>query len=414
MNLITLPNGVRIVSDRMESVRSASLGIWVGAGSRCEKRGEGGSAHYIEHMLFKGTSRSSAAELAERMDALGGQCNAFTSRENTCYYARVLDSHLPRAVDILTEMLFDSRFDPADMDNERGVIGEEIDMYADTPEDVVIERLLSRCFSGALGRPVLGTHKSLAGIERAALTGFMHRCYRPDRLVISLAGSFTDADILRLTETFSAMEPQRGRVWERSCYRPCLTAQRKATEQNHFCLAWEGLANGDDDRFTWQLLSQILGEGLSSRLFQTVREKNGLCYSIGSFTASYDETGLFGISTAVSRETEQRALSLVSGELTRLLQDGVTDVELERTRELIKTNIFLAQESTVSRMNRLGSAILQLGCCRTPEEIAERYDAITREDVLRLARQIITADTFSLSAVGRVENAESYRELIKL
>ncbi len=411
--LITLPNGVRIVTEHMDAVRSAAMGIWVAAGSRCEKRGEGGSAHFIEHMLFKGTTKHTANALAQEMDAFGGQCNAFTSRNSTCFYARSPDTHLQKSADILSEMFFDSLFDEADVRQERGVILEEIGMYRDSPEDMVTEQLITRCFPGSLGRPVLGTAKSLALLTGESLKAFQQREYRSDRVVVSLAGSFTDAHIASIAERFSALEKKKKTRWKKAEYTSCFVLKKKATEQNQFCLSWEGLSSADERRYAWQLLSTIFGEGLSSRLFQTVREKYGLCYNIGSFTASFDETGLFGISTGVNRDTEKRAISLIMDEVHKLTEAGVTQQELDRARELIKANLLMAQESTSSRMNRNGGGIMQLGSVRSVDEVAERYDAVTRENILSLARELMVPEKLSLSAVGRIAAEEEYRAILK-
>lgn len=412
--LLTLPNGVRIVSEPMEAVRSASVGIWVAAGSRCEKRSENGSAHFIEHMLFKGTTAHTAKALAQEMDAFGGQCNAFTSRNSTCFYARSPDTHLQRSIDILAEMFFDSLFDEADVQQERGVILEEIGMYRDSPEDMVSEQLIAGCFPGSLGRAVLGTPKTLQKLTGASLKSFKEREYRPDRVVISLAGSFTDAHIRSLAERFSALEVQKKTRWKKAEYKKATILKRKATEQNQLCLSWEGLSVEDERRYAWQLLSTVFGEGLSSRLFQTVREKYGLCYSIGSFTASFEETGLFGISTAVSRDTEKKALALIIDEVRKLLDAGITPQELDRARELIKANLLMSQESTANRMNRNGSGIMQLGSVRSVDEVTARYDAVTREDVRTLAQSLMLPEKLSFSAVGRIGAEEDYCSILEV
>ncbi|MFR3288904.1 MAG: M16 family metallopeptidase [Lachnospiraceae bacterium] len=281
---IVLPNGARIVCEHMDGVRSASLGIWVGAGSRYERYSEAGSAHFIEHMLFKGTSRWSAAELAERMDAVGGQMNAYTTRDNTCFYARVLDTHLPLATDTLCAMFFDSRFDERDVENEKGIIQEEIDMYEDTPEDVAAERLIAGCFPGALGRPVLGRSSSLARQTGESLRAFMARHYAAPRVVAALSGSFTDEDLRELARRFSAMPAAKPKKPERSAYRPLPPRPGgKATGAEPARPRLPGLETASSERFALQLLSGILGGNASSRLFQSVRESTGFCYSIYSF-----------------------------------------------------------------------------------------------------------------------------------
>ena len=412
VQIMTLPNGVRIACEHMSAVRSAAVGIWVGVGSRYEKRGEEGSAHFIEHMLFKGTRGSTAAQLAGRMDSIGGQINAFTTRDSTCFYARVLDSNLNEASDILTEMFFDSLFTEEDAANERGVVLEEIDMYRDTPEDQVVEQLFEKVFPGSLGRPVLGRPHSLSKMTGASLRAFKDREYSPGRIVVSVCGSFTEENIQYLAERFSAMPVSRPAGYRKTSYTPYRMARRKATEQNQFCITWPGLPEGSEERFTWQVLSMVLGGGMSSRLFQTVREQNGLCYSIGSFTAAYQETGLFGVSAAVGRESEDKALRLIRAEVERFARDGITDEELRRARELMKSSVVLAMESTSSRMNRLGSSILQFGYCLSADEVIERYNAVTAEDVLSLARRILVPEGMGFSALGRINDLEHYMDIL--
>lgn len=407
---ITLPNGARIVFERMEGVRSVSLGIWVGAGSRFERAEEGGSAHFIEHMLFKGTETRTAAQLAEEADALGGQLNAYTTRDNTCFYTRVLDTHLPRAAEVLADMFFRSRFNEADVENEKGVIGEEIDMYEDTPEDVAAENLLAGCFPGALGRPVLGTEETLAGLSGRSLRAFMERTYTAPRIAVALAGSFTDADVDAVARIFAQMPPAERGEPERSAYAPCLTLREKAVEQNQLVLGFPGLETASEERFAMQLFSNILGGSSSSRLFQTVREKHGLCYSIYSFTAGYQDTGLFAVALAANRQSERRALGLTIDELRRIRDDGVTAAELERAREQVTASILMSLESSASRMNRLGYGELFLPRgALTPDELIERYEAVTLADVRSLAQRTLDFRRASLSAVGRVADGEEYR-----
>ncbi len=407
---ITLPNGARVVFERMEGVRSVSLGIWVGSGSRFERAEEGGSAHFIEHMLFKGTATRTAAQLAEEADALGGQLNAYTTRDNTCFYTRVLDTHLPRAAEVLADMFFRSRFDEADVENEKGVIGEEIDMYEDTPEDVAAENLLAGCFPGALGRPVLGTEETLAGLSGRSLRAFMERTYTAPRIAVALAGSFTDADVDAVARIFAQMPPAERSEPERSAYAPCLTLREKAVEQNQLVLGFPGLETASEERFAMQLFSNILGGSSSSRLFQTVREKHGLCYSIYSFTAGYQDTGLFAVALAANRQSERRALGLTIDELRRIRDEGVTAAELGRAREQVTASILMSLESSASRMNRLGYGELFLPRgALTPDELIERYEAVTLADVRSLAQRTLDFRRASLSAVGRVADGEEYR-----
>jgi len=410
--MITLPNGVRIAFEKMDNVRSAAVGIWVGVGSRHEKASENGATHFIEHMLFKGTDKYSAQELAAAMDGIGGQINAYTTRESTCYYARVPDYHLDKAIEILSDMFFNPRFDQADVDSERGVILEEIDMYEDSPEDMVVEKMLAKCFTGSLGRPILGKPSTLSAMTGEDLRKFKERRYIAPRVVVALCGRFEDSHIKMIQENFSALEKRKDAGLRGSVYIPCFTVKRKSIEQNHLCLGFPGVSIGSEERFAMNLMSTMLGGGMSSRLFQTIREKHGLCYSIYSFTSSFADTGLFGVTTAVGRETEQKALSLIMEELKRFREEGVTQIELDRAREQAKSNILMSLESTSSRMNRLGSGVLHLGESLDPDELIRRFDAVTREDILRLARKVLDFDEMSFSAVGRVGDADAYRQVL--
>lgn len=408
----TLPNGVRIITERVESVRSASIGIWVGVGSRCEKPSEAGCAHYIEHMLFKGTSKYTASQLAEVMDAAGGQINAYTTRDNTCFYARVLDSELPLAINVLSDMFFDSLFAESDVKSECGIILEEIDMYRDTPEDVAVESLTAACFPGALGRPVLGRASVLKKQTGESLRAFKESRYTADRVVIALAGSFTQSDADLIAERFSGLGRGKNARARAAAYTPSFTVKKKAVEQNQLVLGFPGLPTGSEKRFALQLLNGIIGANASSRLFQTVREKYGLCYSVYSFTSGFADTGLFAVSVATNRDTEERALTLIMDELRAVRRDGVTDAELERSRRQIEASILMALESTGSRMNRLGYGELFLGRPLPPDEIIDRYAAVTRGDVLSLARELLDPAALSLSAVGRVRSETEYREML--
>ena len=411
---IPLPNGVRILTERVPYVRSAALGIWVGTGSRHERSGANGAAHFIEHMLFKGTQHRTAEKLAGEMDAVGGQINAFTTKECTCFYARVLDTHLAQAADILCDMFFSSRFDEADVATERGVILEEIGMYEDNPEDLCAERLAAAVFQGTpLARPILGRKATLEKMSGAWLRDYKAAHYGPERIVVALAGSFAQADVDSLRARFSAMEARPLPPSPPGRYTPAVTVKRKAIEQNHLTLAFPGLPFADERRFTLQLLSSILGGGMSSRLFQQVREQRGLCYSIYSYGTCHDDTGYFGVYTALGRETEGAALETVFSVIRDFAEHGVTEEELSRAREQFKANVLMGLESTQSRMSSLGRGALLVGRVLDEDEVIARYDAVTREDVRRLAQELFQFQNASLSAVGRVGSADAYRALLQ-
>ena len=410
---ITLDNGARLVFEHIPHVRSVSFGLWLGVGSRFEPPALNGASHFIEHLLFKGTARRTMAQIAEETDQLGGQINAFTTKESTCFYGRVLDLNLRRIVDLLADMLLHSRFLDSDIESERGIIGEEIDMYEDSPEDLVSDLLLETIFApSALSQPILGTKESLAGLTRDALLGYKAAHYTPNRLVIAMSGNFSAADLNYIRALFDHMLPGAPVSPEAAAYTPALTLREKPIEQNHLCLLLPGLAMDSPDRYAGQLLSSILGGGMSSRLFQSVRERHGLCYSIYSFGVSHRELGVFGVYTALGAETEGKALTLIMDILRGLREDGVTAEELARAREQVKSNVLMSLESTSARMNSLGKNELYRGYIPSPEEIIARYDAVTLEDMRAIARRLIDLEKLSFSAVGQVADEGRYRELL--
>lgn len=410
----TLENGLRIVTCPMEGYRSAALGIWVGAGSRQESAKDSGATHFIEHMVFKGTQRRTAEDLAQEMDAIGGQVNAFTTKECTCFHARCLDSHLPQVTDLLTDMFFHSKFDEKDVEVERGVILEEIGMYQDNPEDLTAELLYDRVYpKQALARPILGTKKSLTGMTGTFLKDYMAAHYLPGDIVLSLAGSFTQADVDRLVADFGGLTGEKNPPPEGVDYVPAIAVKKKTTEQNHLTLAFPSIPYGSEERYVLQLLSTALGAGMSSRLFQKVREELGLCYSVYSYGSAHADTGLFCIYTALGKDTEEQALRTILEVVRRVVDEGMTQKELDRAREQSKANVLMGLESSQSWMSHMGRSLLLTGSITTPDEMLERYDAVTGEQVKDLARRIFDFSRMSLSAVGRVKTAEEYQALFR-
>lgn len=409
----TLPNGVRLVTEHIDTVRSAALGIWVGGGSREEGDAESGAAHFIEHMLFKGTAHRSAQDIARETDAIGGQMNAFTTKECTCFYGRVLDDHLPQALDILFDMVYHSSFTQEAVETERGVILEEIDMYEDTPDDLCAEKLAAQVFQGnPLARPILGAKETLAQMTGDSLRDYHRRHYQGHNTVVALAGSFSPEILDDLRQRFAVLPAGTPRPLTPAVYTPGFVATAKPIEQNHLTLAFPGLDYNSPRRFALQLLSSILGGGVSSRLFQQVREQQGLCYSVYSYGAGHADTGLFCIYTALNRETETKALATIRQVVDQLRQEGPTDEELSRAREQSKANVMMGLESTQSRMSHAGRSLLFSGEILTPEQIIAAYDGVTRADVIALAQDIFRWDQVSLSAVGQVRTAQEYRELV--
>ena len=406
---ITLPNGARILTEEIPGARSASLGFFAGVGSRHEKAADNGCAHFVEHMLFKGTQRRTAADLAKDMDAIGGQFNAYTTKEHTCFHGRTLDTHLDRSLDILSDMLFHSKFAQEDIETERGVILEEISMYEDVPDDLVSECLSAAVYKGTpLARPVLGTQSTLANVTGESLSAWQKEHYRPGALVAALAGSFTQAQVDRLVDCLSELEPGPANTFKPAAYRPAVTARKKAIEQNHLILSYEGLTYLDERRPQLLLLNSLLGGGCSSRLFQEVREKRGLCYTVYSYASDNEDTGLLGIYTGTSKEQEDEALNTIRNVIEDFAEHGPTEEELARVKEQAKSSLLMGTESVQSRMSRLGTGTLLFGRVRETEELLELYDNVTREQLRDLAQDIFRPETASLSAVGRVKTVAEY------
>ena len=406
---ITLPNGARLLLQEVPGAQSAALGFFVGVGSRHEAPRENGAAHFIEHMLFKGTARRSAGQLARDMDAIGGQFNAYTTKEHTCFYGRTLDRHLDEGLDILADMLFHSRFDQGDVELERGVILEEIGMYEDTPEDLVSERLAAAVYQGTpLARPILGRESTLEGMTGEWLARWQRKHYHAGNLVAALAGKFSLAQADSLRDLLAALPSGLPAQSPPVTYRPAVTAKKKAIEQNHLILAFPAPSYLDERRPQVLLLNALLGGGCSSRLFQQLREERGLCYSVYSYVADHADTGLLGIYAAVSRDQEWAALEGARRVALELADHGPSQEEVDRVREQAKANLLMGSESVQARMSHLGSSALLYGRVRETEELLDLYDAVTREQLRDLAGALFRMEAASLSAVGRVGSSADY------
>lgn len=411
---ITLPNGAKILTEYMPGIRTAALGFFMGVGSRHERFCENGAAHLIEHMAFKGTTHRSASQLAQETDTIGGQLNAFTTKEYTNFHVRCLDSHLDRAIDLLCDMVFYSRFDQADLEVERKVVLEEIGQYEDLPDDLVSERLAAAVFQGSpLARPILGRSATLNRMTGEWLRQFHAAHYLPRNLVVSLCGSFTPAAVEMLKERIGQLEGGMPGNVKSASYCTAVTARRKAIEQNHLALAFPALSYLDSRRYQLLLLNSILGGGVSSRLFQEMRERRGLCYSAYSYVDDHSDTGLLGIYTAVNSELEREALQTVCRVVRDLVAHGPNPDELERAREQAKANVLMGLESPQARMSHMGTSALLYGEVLERDDILAAYDAITGDQVHRLAQETFDFRQIALSAVGRGGDAEEYEELLR-
>lgn len=396
----------------MPHIRSVSIGFWVGVGSRHETDAQAGISHFIEHLLFKGTERRTAREIAEAIDAVGGTLNAFTGKESTCFYARTLDEHFPLAVDLLTDMLRHPRFDAGDMDRERGVIIEEILMYEDTPDELVHDIFSQTLWPDhPLGRAIQGTVDSVKDISRDDVLAYYGAHYRPENIVVAVAGNVSHERVVE--EIARRFDEPAGAAPALALPvpRPAATQAYRAKdiEQVHICVGSEGLPLGHDRIYSLHLMSNILGGGSSSRLFQEIREERGLAYSVYAFHSAYRDAGLAAIYLAANPASAAGALDLVRAELDRIREHGVSAEELRRNKEQLKGNLLLGMESTSNRMSHLGKGELLRGHIQTPAEIIRRIEAVTPEDVRNLAREIWVGDRLSLAAVGPA----AFREVIE-
>ncbi|TCI31896.1 insulinase family protein [Exiguobacterium sp. SL-10] len=391
MEWITLDNGVRIVIEPMADVRSTSTGVFIKAGTRTEDVTEIGISHLIEHMLFKGTKTRTAKEIASFFDELGGSVNAFTSKDHTCYYVKTLDEHAVIAFDALADMLFDSLFDEAELEKEKRVVLEEIKMYEDTPEDLVHELLAKAVYKDdILAEPILGTEASVLGLSRDQLLRYVASTYTGNRVVVSIAGHVTDELIEVVTRRFADLPSGES---PKESTTPILYSdvvkKQKETEQAHLCWNFEAIAAKDDRLPHLALLNNAIGATMSSRLFQSIREEEGLAYSIYSYYTTFDDHGTFTIYIGTSPETLAQVETIMTRELETLMADGLSDEEVEKGKRQLKGSIVLGNESTSARMNRNGRNLVLLDEVEDLNEVLDKVDRIETRDVNALINEVL-------------------------
>jgi predicted Zn-dependent peptidase len=403
----TLPNGIRVASEHLPGVRSASIGLWVGVGSRDEVAPLEGATHFLEHLLFKGTQRRSALEIAQVLEAVGGDMNAFTSKEYTAYYARCLDRDLPLAVDVLGDMLTDSTILPEEVENERDVVLEEIGMHLDDPADLVHTEF-GRAFYGdhALGREVLGSAESMTAMTRDQVAGWWRERYTTDVISVAVAGNVDhDALVADVVTALGDYEP--GSVADREEAAPPTVPDRpllvrsRPTEQVHVVIGGAGLPRGHDLRWAQALLNQVLGGGMASRLFQEVREKRGLAYSVYSYPVSYDGSGTFAVYAGTTPSKAVDVIEVIRAEIAAVLAEGVTAEEMRQAKGYLTGSTLLALEDTSSRMTRLGRALTTNTPLLGLDEIMAAIEGVTVADVAQVADLLLGGDT-TIAAVGPI------------
>ncbi len=400
---IVLSNGVRVLLEEIPHVRSASVGFWVDAGTKDESASNNGISHFIEHMMFKGTSKRSALAIAQSLEDTGGSLNAFTDKENTCYYARVLDDQVPLAIDVLSDMLMNSTMDPAELKREQQVVIEEIKMYEDQPDELV-QDMFSEAFWGdhPLGRPIVGTRQTVRAMRQADIFSYLDRNYSPDRIIVAIAGNIRKDEVLaQLEATIGQLKrPGESRLLSAPENLSNIKIKYKDIEQVHLCMGTPGIVATHADRYTLALIDSILGGGMSSRLFQEVREKRGLAYSISSYEIMYANAGVFGVYAGCSPKHADQVVDLVIQELSKVKAEGFTEDELKRSKDQLRGGMLLSMETPRHRMSRMARNELYFGRLISPDEVIAEMDAVTLEDIKRVANALFDIERLTMTVVG--------------
>jgi predicted Zn-dependent peptidase len=401
------PNGLRVITEAIPHVRSISLGLWLNVGSRDETESSLGVSHFIEHMVFKGTKTRDASQIASYLESVGGMVNAFTSREETCFYAKFLDEHLPLAVELLFDLIGNSLFDPAEIEKEKRVVLEEIKDIEDSPSDLVHDKFARAIFgSHPLGWPIQGTRSSVRAFSRPMILNHMRKYYRPNRMLVAASGNIDHPRLVDLVNgnyhLIGTKPGADGR--QKPIYKPVRKTYRGKSSQTHVCLGVPAREFCDPNRGALMLLNSLLGAGMSSRLFQKVREDLGLAYNIFSYLDYFQDTGIFGIYLAADKRNVRRAIAAVMGVLKRISEECLSADALGRIKEQLKGNLMLGLENTSNRMNRLAKHELLAGRYFSLDETVASIDAVRADEIIDIAREIFVRDNFTAVTLGPVES----------
>jgi len=415
----TLSNGIRVVTERVPHVQSISIGCWFKTGSRDEnKEEEHGIAHFIEHMLFKGTAKRNALEIARAIDSVGGMLNAATSRELTNFYAKVLDKDFDLAIDLLSDILLNSLLPPEEIERERGVISQEIKMVEDTPDEYIQDLFSQHYFLGSsLGHPILGDYQAIGHITQTHLQKFFQTYYlSPSRIIVSAAGKLNhDLVVERIDSTLGRIKPkEEQRILDTPLPSSGVHVVRRDLEQVHLCMGTKGISQTHPLRFASYLLNLLLGGSMSSRLFQEIREKRGLAYAVFSYLSSYSDTGLFTVYAGTTRNKVKKVIALIVRELRKFKEKPLPKEEVEKAKEQLKGSILLSYESTDNRMSRLAKGELYFNRFIPLKEILDEIKRVSTEDIQQLAQELFQKNAFSLVALGKVKENEITPELLTL
>jgi predicted Zn-dependent peptidase len=417
VNKTILANGIKVITRKMPHLRSVSMGVWVNVGARDESPGESGLSHFIEHMIFKGTKKRTAFQIAKEFDAIGGHTNAFTSIESTCYHAKVMDAHLDTMVDILSDVFLNSVFDDKEVENERAVILQEIGMAEDNPDEY-IHILSGMNFWGknSLGCSVLGSRENIKRFNSDTIKKFFHRFYQPERIVVSVAGNLDYNHFLDIASpVFESIQTGNNYSERITPDEHCkVEIHYKDIEQVHICLAMNGMSITDPRRYAYSLLNTILGGNMSSRLFQEIREKRGLAYSVYSYASSFVDTGMFSIYTGVAPENIQKSIRLILEEISKISKKRVDSNELRYAKEYTKGNLMLASESNDNQMVRMAQNETHFGRYIPMGEIINKIEAVTEDDILELAESLFQNNRFALTLLGPVTDKHAFDDILSV
>jgi len=415
VNKTILNNGIRILSKKIPHVRSVSMGVWVNVGARDETLSENGLSHFIEHMIFKGTKKRSALQIAKEFDSIGGNMNAFTTMENTCYHAKVMDTHLETMVDILSDIFLSSVFDSIEVEKERAVIFQEIGMTEDSPEEY-IHILSGNTYWGdnPLGRSILGPRKNVLSFDSETIRGFFSRFYQPERILISVAGNVEHNHFANLVgqqfESINASNSFPVRVTPTGQSK--VTIHSKDLEQIHICMGAKGLPITDPKRYAFSLINTILGGNMSSRLFQEIRENRGLAYSVYSFISSHVDTGMCGVYVGVDPKNAKETIEIILNEIFKLKKIAVDSTELQSAKEYTKGNLMLASESIDNQMVRLAQNEIHFGRYIPLQEVVNKIEEVTTDDIIDLASTLFCNEQFAITLLGSVADKKLYEDIL--
>jgi len=401
-----LDNGVRIITERITQFRSATIGIWVDVGSLYEEDHNRGMSHFLEHSLFKGTPTRNAHQIAETMDGIGGNLNAFTEKEQTCFIAKVMDKHIPLAMEMMGDMLLNAHFPDEEVEKEKNVVLEEIKMYEDSPDELIFDLLAEACWKNhPLSLPILGSAESIRGIKRDTILDFVKDYYTPEQITVAVAGHVKHEDIVEKVKRyfpFAAGAKSKKKPLGSPQFTSTTVIKEKAIEQVHVCLGMNGVSQKDDRRHALLILDTILGGSVSSRLFQEIREKRGLAYSVTSLQASYGDGAIFGVYAATAPSNLKTVMNLLKEILSDVRAKGITKAELKKAKEHLKGVLSLSFESTSNRMIRLAKGELYHGRFTPHDEVLKKIQAVTLDDVKNVAKDVLQIEHGTWAVVGQV------------